>query len=60
MTTPPVMHYVGSDGPFASLASCRPFLLSAQLTTRREAVTCRACLRKLEKHVEKEEKRGQE
>ena len=49
---PPVTHYTWSDGPFEYPAYCRPFLLPAQTTVRLEAVTCQACLRKLEKQQE--------
>ena len=56
MTKPPVTHYFWSDGLFQYPAYCRPFLVPLKATVRREAVTCQACLRKLEKDKEREQR----
>lgn len=50
MTKPPVMHYYWSDIPFDSPAYCRPTMDVQHTTDQLEAVTCQACLRKLEKN----------
>ncbi len=50
MTKRPVTHYFWSDLPFDFPAYCRPTMEVKQSTDQLEAVTCEACLRKLEKN----------
>ena len=50
MTKPPVTHYFWSDIPYDLPAYCRPLIDPQKTTDQLEAVTCQACLRKLEKN----------